>query len=340
MYEDNLRHSLFDPFTFTAQPNHPFHMVFAAVATIVIASTLYSWIQSSSEKSPVEDLKLDLTANDPIHSISYFSAIGRRNHQEDRALIRNFGPGKRYFLACCADGHGEDVCSTFLVQHLEALLLYHLMEQQSQPSKTVTTGDCIKAACMDLHSLWSQSQQTRLAPCGSTLTGVFFDRAHPDTLWSLNLGDSKSVLLLDDGQQILETKNHDLSPARVQQVRQQDAAAMIEFDDEKMLRLMGGYAAINMSGSFGNTYDPRLSKSLLREVEIQKWSLKECSNARIVIGSDGIFDDFNAVQVAKILQQYEKATDTKMNAKALVQYVLLNGVKGDNTTAIVLEISS
>ncbi len=329
MYDNNDIH--FD--------SHPFHMVFLAVASAVLASTLYSIIitpSSSSSSSTDVDIKNTTTSLHPIDSISHFTAIGRRNHQEDRAIICNFGPQNRFFLSAIADGHGSDECSSFLVQHIEERMLARLMQQR--PEKT--TGKCVHAACMDLHQLWNSTDQTRLSQSGSTLTGVLFDRQNPSSVWSFNLGDSKCVLLLDGGQQLLETTNHDLSPARVQQVRQQDPSAMIEYDEEETLRLMGGYAGVNMSGSFGNTYDPRLSKSLLRDVEIQEWKLGESHNACIVIGSDGIFDDFNAVQVAKIIRQHERTNGTKMDAKSLVDYVLLHGAKGDNTTAIIFEISS
>ncbi len=324
---------------------HPFHMVFFIVASAVLASTLYSFIQLTSSSLTADDRMntnrshIDTSSLQPIHMVSHFTAIGRRNHQEDRALICNFGNENRYFLAVVCDGHASDVCSSFLIHHIEERMLARLTQPNLSKSQ-VTTGDRIQAACMDLHELWNSTDQTRLLQSGSTLTGILLDRQDPLSVWTFNLGDSKCVLLLDGGQQLLETNNHDLSSTRVEQVRQQDPSAMIEYDDEGTLRVMGIYASINMSGSFGNTYDPRLSKSLLRDVEIQKWQLGESRNARIIIGSDGIFDDFDAVQVAKIIRQHERTNETKMDAKSLVDYVLLHGTKGDNTTAIILEISS
>lgn len=263
-----------------------------------------------------------------IRDLSACTLMGKRKYQEDRLLMDVFGQG-RYIVVAVLDGHGFNTCAEFLKQNLTRVLAESL-STDLEPNADHTNE--IRQACMSLHQLWlaRQKDSTDLDMSGSTLTGMVLDHLQPNKCWTMNLGDSQTILYGKKSRQLRVTNNHDLSPERITQVKTLDPWATIVKDNYNVTRLAGYATSLNLSGAYGNSHDIKLYKSLLKQVEVTALDLTE--ETLVIVGSDGL-EDFTPSQLVDFVQKQG------MNAEKLAHFVDQNGSKGDNISCIVFTLS-
>lgn len=73
----------------------------------------------------------------PFESIGAETQTGRRPHNEDKLLVRQFTVREsRYVLAAVFDGHGNDLCAQFCIEKLTSIVAKQLAKTD-RPSETV-----------------------------------------------------------------------------------------------------------------------------------------------------------------------------------------------------------
>ena len=267
-----------------------------------------------------------------IQSLSQDRQVGQRPYQEDQWVEIFLA---RFFAAVILDGHGGSQCALFVSSQLEPVLREYMtvdlpMTQVSNKLQQVVT---------EIQRRWGvYSQSHGQNTSGTTITGILRDRQHLEKVWIFNLGDSTSMLYRIPSTTsttrtpmlLFQTRPHDLGRARQTQLRRLDTSRAIQIsrDRANINRLVGDGIMLNLSGAMGDLYMPGISDMLIRTLDVEELTFHQTS-ARVIVMSDGISDDFNAATLMRL---------NKSNASELVQHVIDHGEKGDNVSAIILDI--
>lgn len=276
-----------------------------------------------------EEVENSAVAPDFVIKLTTATSIGKRDYQEDRIIVGSFGKDERYFVCASADGHGRSDCAEYLKLHL-----LDTLEKYSRQVKISDVEKILQLTSEELHRKWKRNLGNVRA--GSTLTGAILDKFDATYVYTFNLGDSQTVLYDANFRKLYETEDHDLSPERTRQVRDQCPKAFIGQDEAGITRIITSESGLNLSGSYGNTYDTELDNALIRRLETAKVMLNLGQKYHLLIASDGLYDDFSASVIGSLLAKSQELR----NADKIVDYVLKNGVKGDNCSVILLEIQS
>ena len=270
--------------------------------------------------------------------ISSAAEKNRRTYMEDRLIIDNAltlsGEKDRYNFFAIFDGHAGDAAAKFLEKNFVAQL--QKVVANSSTAEKIASPDVFLPTMLK-HTLKALIEEWDFTEfddgSGSTAVIMLIDRKHGFACF-FNLGDSKAVLYDSKSAAVLhQTQDHDLD-------RKTEVDAVL-----KRKHLVTGLACrvtktkndvprvndnIGMSRSFGDN-SQSTAGCMSREADCYAFSIKEKPTIA-VLGSDGLFDDFNVEEVSSMV------INEKLNAQQIVSRVVKKGMVGDNVSVIIVDI--
>lgn len=234
------------------------------------------------------------------------SDIGKRDYQEDRFIVNQLQTRKELWLFAVFDGHGGSKCSEFCKNELEKILLDEL--EKKKDIKNIHLEALLKFSLNFLCRIWDErvmgkkykavykSSESRKKfyenfdyekhtregnDSGTTATVVLIDTKRKKLVMG-NCGDSRSVVLPNKKSSFISTTDH-VVPLKLNitnfEVNVSDGR--VESD-------------LAMSRSLGD-HSKELSGVISREFDMTSIDIKH--GARVIMGSDGLFDVFSNADV-------------------------------------------
>lgn len=258
-----------------------------------------------------------------ISKVEMVSSIGTREYMEDVIFCPKELINKRFYAAFVFDGHNGGRASQYLKVWFGKLLPQFLLNDLDASSlpNTITTI---------ISKLGSEFKRQKKID-GSTITGVIIDTIE-NAIHVVNIGDSVTMLYGIQGKVIFVTRRDSTDNPQERQ-RLLDLGLDVEKDPNSMWRMCG----LNMSKAFGNYHtgplDDALNKSG-RKAQVNTIHMpKGIQYLNVIIASDGLFDEIQAEHVAQV------PILRKLKLEKLMKFVQDEGFKGDNFSAIKMQIS-
>lgn len=272
---------------------------------------LFGKLKTSRKKATKQDEVVPpLISSKPLLSVKFTTAteIGKREYQEDRFVATFLSERPEIWVFGIFDGHGGTQCSEFCSTKILDILNDGIKAKKGV--KNFRLDKFLQVALTELCSLWDknvfglgdsissvyQSQKSRDdlyktidydkhvssgLDSGTTVVVALIDTRRRKVVFG-NCGDSRAVALKTDNKSFISTADH-VVPLRINvenfQVNVSDGR--VESD-------------LAMSRSFGD-HTKTLSGVISREVDITSIDVK--NGARLVLGSDGLFDIFTNSEV-------------------------------------------
>lgn len=261
-----------------------------------------------------------------ITDFSIHTDIGGRDYMEDRVFSKQFGSKKRWHLYVVADGHGGEEAADYVIKYLT---LYHAKWFQALPDDLLGAGTNLLDDMQNDFETEAALKPTTEIP-GSTITGCVIDTIENQILL-FNLGDSQTALY-KDSELVYATVPHTTRSANERKIiENRHPTCKFDIPDNKEdddIRLYG----LNLTRAFGNLNIPDLSTALNRDVDFTLLELTRKTDLplRIVIASDGLWDDFAPKSLIKLEKQNASANELIDLAKT--------GSKGDNIAIIAFTV--
>lgn len=277
----------------------------------------------------------------PFLSIKLTTAteVGRRPYQEDRFVSTSLSERPEIWVFAVFDGHGGSQCSEFCATKVIEILNECLRAKKGVPNFML--DKVLKVALTKLCSMWDRhvlgsdenvakvykSQESRDAfynsidyekhiagggDSGTTVVVALVDTRRRKVVFG-NCGDSRAVALPSDSNSFVSTADH-VVPLRldINNFQVNISGGRVESD-------------LAMSRSFGD-HTKTLSGVISRKVDITTVDVK--NGARLVIGSDGLFDIFTNSEVFVNNENAQQLIDRKRDEV------------DDNITVIVADLIS
>lgn len=280
-------------------------------------------IKVSGAKRKVDDAALKVVDK------GVASVIGGRDYQEDRYQIVST---KDLFAVGVYDGHSGSSISTRLASKgKKGLLGYLLQKPECLPPKPSQSA-CTKAFLeYDSSCLPTGKQEDEEE--GST--AVIAIQKHK-TIALYNVGDSRACIFgRQSGEVLMETKDHKIEDTSEMR-RLLKSGAPLEWDDSDCMLRVDAHLA--MSRAFG---DHCLgAKRVIAKPDVYLFVPSACgsdSSYLLVIGSDGIWDEWKAEAVGELIKKKGGKKTCQELADLLVEKV--DEDEGDNATVVVVEFS-
>lgn len=255
------------------------------------------------------------------------SVKGTRKYQEDR-IIEAKHPVHGTFVAI-ADGHGGSEVADWLAasfpKHIWAALDM-CKEEHPKPNKYVKA---LQKACYTADFALFTDHFKASEHTGSTLAGALINSYH---IFTVHVGDSRLLLLGDNGKILLATQDHRAIGPEAVRIRKAGGIAVGTragiFTDKEKTKV----ASWGTSRAFGD-FSGKIDQSGL-----YSWNGGVMSGApsihhrrrelvhKVIIGSDGLFDGLRNHDVTK----------SSKPGKLVERAQKSKGWDGDNTTALVL----
>ncbi len=257
---------------------------------------------------------------------------GKRDYQEDRHIAGKFniniqGRLEEVKLAGICDGHGGDVCSSFVAKNLQrklAELLPAYLEKYKEQGEEVAIFNALKIAFVDLHDEYS----TKFQGAGTTVCSLMSFHGH---LWIANVGDSRAVLC-QNGKVLDLTEDASIAVPRYRKAIEKRGGLILEGMNRWGLE---GIEPARVIGDAKNRgVDPRPKITDLTQEEIQM-IVDQKGEAELVIACDGLWDVASSKQVATTLHRHKGQLSDK--AEFLVKKAFASG-SGDNISAEVINL--
>lgn len=289
-------------------------------------------IAPSQPKYPVPPLPDIVVENKRVagYSVEVARTQGLRDYMEDRHLMQEVMiRGEKTALFAVMDGHGGALTANLIGSYFPQVL------------KEMFGGfDWKKANDIQMMSFWKQVSEelegyieTELKKhpkdySGSTLTcGIILG----DTLWVLNVGDSRTVLSID-GKDWQMSEDDTFNNPR--------SLAKIEANNGKIIknRLWGELAVacafgdIQYRGLKPVKSDLQYHTGMTSEFGIMKFKLGQEKGLKLVLASDGFWDWVGTREAALLVKEGKSAE--KLVTKSLKRKT------EDNTTVMVVDLSN
>jgi len=251
------------------------------------------------------------------------SSIGKREYMEDVILCPKDLINGRFQAAFVFDGHSGGHASNYLHTNLMKLLpqFFTFGIPSTAIPNTITT----------ILSKLGTEFKKRKKTDGSTISGVLVDIIE-NTIYIVNIGDSVTMVYGIQGKIIFISKRDSTDNAAERQ-RLAALGIEVEKDANSMWRMYG----LNMSKAFGDYHTGPLEDALNksgRKVHVETLPMpKGLQNLNIIIASDGLFDEIQPEHLAQV------PIIRKLKLDELMRFVLDHGFKGDNFSAIRLQVS-
>jgi serine/threonine protein phosphatase PrpC len=277
------------------------------------------------------------TKNTDLQKIDYSVAtdIGTREYQEDRYIVHNLQTRPELWLFAIFDGHGGNKCSQFckdefikIVEseldikknvkniHVETLLKKSL-NRICKNWDTLVLGknhkDVYESSLSreNFYKNFDFDNHTKIGnDSGTTSTVVLIDTKRKRLVMG-NCGDSRSVVLPNKKSSFISTTDH-VVPLKLT-IKNFD----VNVSDGRV------EADLAMASSIGD-HSRELSGVISRKFDMTTVSIKD--GARVVMGSDGLFDIFSN---AEVFVNFETAQELIDRKKKEVE---------DNITVIVINV--
>ncbi|KAJ6249616.1 s-cell enriched with leucine-rich repeat-containing protein slra-related [Anaeramoeba flamelloides] len=257
-------------------------------------------------------------------NFGYSEMQGVRPEQEDSLAIQN---DIEHDIHCFAvfDGHGGWQTSNFVADTLDQILFSKLVnnipftldEKGDQKLKLIIDGTFI--------NMNKTLKKLGYDDSGSTACiGLIIK----NTLYTVNLGDSRSVLVKLDGETIPVTKDH--KPTDRSEL---DRVCELGGTISDTGRINGGIA---VSRSFGDImYQPYVSC----EPTIKRYSLSEKSDKFLVVCCDGVYDVLSNQEVGDIVyKNYLNGNKNLNNIAAQIRNASYSRGSFDNISVVVIDL--
>lgn len=237
---------------------------------------------------------------------SVVSKLGSKPTQED--FVSTYTFGDRFVLFTVCDGHGGPAAATFAIECFQKEVVHHVTTKTASNRKSVHIGKILHNAVISTAAAWDRkccfgsdalthinSEADRNSifkklnyqeyvregwTSGTTLCSILVDLVGR-TLYSVNLGDSKCVILKNN--EVVETVDHSVD------TQTEDLLPKLQFPSSFVAdsRLCGD---LGMTHSIGdNTH--LLCGLVKRHPDVKRHVLKSLP-ALLILGSDGFFNEF------------------------------------------------
>lgn len=242
--------------------------------------------------------------------------VGFRNYMEDVHLVEEVGP---YTLYMVCDGHGGKEAARYFKQHFPLHLSHHLIDLGDEPQRSLTH------AFRDIHGAWDKDAGED--DSGSTVCGLLFQRDSRNA-WVFNLGDSRLVAYQCTSV-AFKSRDHDFDDPEIDKIIEaRGSACYVSRGSWYGVPRLNGQLAV--ASAFG---DNHMGKCMGKEPDITPLDLAHQGIHTIVIGSDGLWDEFDEKEVIDLVVW-------NFSAAKIVHRAKNNGRAGDNITAMVLSVLS
>ena len=239
-----------------------------------------------------------------IHSITKVSESGYTEDQEKKTNQDNYFGVKHEDSRCCfigvCDGHGPKghVVSKYVVNHIET-------NSQVLFTNNINIRDEMKTLMEGTQQSLIQNKKNIIKQSGTTLTAALILR---ETVYLINVGDSKTMLVYEDNPPVsttlhsLESKEErkfiDLSKAEVTRLKNESGK---EMGPLRLFQKGGTGPGLMMSRSLGDSIGHDLGMS----VEPEVIEIKCKGNEKyLIIASDGLWDKVTDNDVISIVDKY------------------------------------
>ncbi|KAJ6235001.1 s-cell enriched with leucine-rich repeat-containing protein slra-related [Anaeramoeba flamelloides] len=275
--------------------------------------------------SSSEDLKRQFNLPKKYRfNVGYSEMQGVRPEQEDSIAIQNDIENDIHCFAVF-DGHGGWQTSNFVADTLDQILFsklsncmpFTLDEKGDQKLKIVVDSIFIKMNKMLKKLGYDDSGST-------ACIGLIIK----NTLYTVNLGDSRSVLVKRDGETIPVTKDHKPTDRS-----EHDRVCELGGTISETGRINGGIA---VSRSFGDVmYQPYVSC----EPTIKRYSLSEKNDKFLVVCCDGVYDVLSNQEVGDIVyKNYLNGNKNLNNIAAQIRNASYSSGSFDNISVVVIDL--
>lgn len=290
-------------------------------------------IVSPEDSRPVADSGVSPNVGDGTvlcSQVISFAKRGIRLTMEDE-VDTDCSPEKTYIFAAVYDGHGGDEVAKYLKQNLKEKILQNI--------RVGTFKENISAAFLEVDKMIHQVDahiEDGAGYVGSCATTVFIDK-RTRIAYFANLGDSRTILITENGGVHFSTKDH--KPNNPEEQARIEGAGGCVFSN----RVNGNLA---VSRAFGDYFFKPVQGD--GTIDINKYLVSPIPNVTavqlqptdkfIVLACDGIWDVFRNEEVAQFVLAQSQA-GSKNIAKDLVDKALSREKHStDNCSAIVISL--
>ncbi|KAJ3435776.1 hypothetical protein M0812_17815 [Anaeramoeba flamelloides] len=261
----------------------------------------------------------------PFFKIGYSEMQGLRQDQEDSIAIHSMIKKNIHYFAVF-DGHGGSDVSNYAADKLGELLINEIndkIDNEEQLEKDTLNVTQLTQICDTLFKEFNQTlNQLRLDLAGSTAVMVLIIK---NKLYSINLGDSRAILIDNKGKAIQITDDH--KPTN------RDELLRIKFLRGTVSnngRINGGLA---VSRGFGDRdFQPWISaKPVIKCFDLAKEDRKY-----LVLACDGVWDVLSSQDVADIVIENANLNVAKIATK--IKSNAYSKESTDNISVIVIDL--
>ncbi|KAJ6242501.1 hypothetical protein M0813_22645 [Anaeramoeba flamelloides] len=256
--------------------------------------------------------------------VGYSEMQGFRPEQEDSIAIQNRKESNIHYFAVF-DGHAGWQTSNYVADTLDQIIFSQIVNKI--PFTLDEAGDQELKIIIDNIFVGMNKLLKKLGydDSGSTACiGLVIE----NTLYTINLGDSRSVLVKVDGETVPVTKDHKPTD-RSELDRVRELGGVVTENG----RINGGIA---VSRSFGDSfYQPFVSC----EPTIKRYSLSEKRDKFLVLCCDGVYDVLSNQEVGQIVYNNYLNGNTNMdNIATQIRNVSYSKGSLDNISVIVVDL--
>ena len=247
------------------------------------------------------------------------------NHLATILEVTINGSRKEIPLFGIFDGHGGNSCSRFL-----ALTLKEYLEKEINntfKNKNLSDLELFNLLKVTFVKLGHEFIQHYVRGPGSTATiALIID----DQLWVANVGDSRTILSMDNEVLALSEDARLNSEKFKKSVHKR--GQLICADENRVLRVNGN---LNMSHAVGHS---ERASGINPRAKITKYSLNNLQNNNyLILGCDGLYDVASSKQISKTIQENAKKLDCTEMALLLVKKAYTTSK--DNISAMVIKLN-
>ena len=243
-----------------------------------------------------------------MFSVAHVSAKGKRPSMEDRCTIVGEFAGKNTQYYGIFDGHGGDKCSTYV-----ANTLHEVLAKKINANEEVDIFDSIQESIDEINAVAVKRYKT----CGCTAAiAIIID----NKLYTANVGDSRIILVNEDGQAQRLSYDH-----KVIDPNEQDriyAKCGIIQDNR-----VGGVLALSRAIGDGNLANFIDCEAYMTENDITP---KE----GLIIACDGVWDVMTDQEAARMY----KAAKTPAGAAKAIKKAALENKTTDNIVVVCVDL--
>jgi len=261
---------------------------------------------------------------------------GGRDHFEDRHVATNisiegYPDAKLLFVF---DGHTGEESSQQSSERITGLMSKYL-KHYIEGKESYTKADVLNAIKASFADLKSSFEEQNLKD-GTTCTGVLLFDGH---VWSINLGDSRTIFVPKRGGVINMTDDAKPEKARFMRHTEKYGGEVVKVKRVPRVKAPGGSRKrLAMGASLG---DNIYGYALFRRPKVNCFDVSKISpEGTLMVASDGAFDYFDSNTFAELIQEgHRRGASLESLVKALVRPVdYIDGQ--DNTTILVHSIAS